>query len=484
MSATSPICLKIEEGITEPVRSRITYAFRVFAAIYDYNVVGSDSSAICIRYGKSPSTSLDSGGIFIPARYSPVSWDCRMREIAKHRYAGEELFLVHGIDPATEHPDWLGEIFEWISSSQEADIVARDEVGRIPLSEMIFTKLNISPRKPYAAMLMAWLDNWLKRGNTLEAFSAAPSPVPDVKHMVVCSHDVDFYHARRISTFIRLAKNLAISYRLYRSWSYFASNSLLLVDLLKGRQVGNYLPKLVKAIEKCEFRSTIFVVPHRGHRRDPNYEMKDISRYLLEAERSGFSVGVHGSYGSICDSGTLPAEVRTLNGIMKNKSLGSRQHWLRFDRHKKLFQAVEESQLAFDSSLGFPEMVGFRNGASFAFPPYDFEKEKPYPFLEIPLVLMDGNLEAASRSLHENAQELADEVLCESRKYGWGGVAALWHNPVEPISVPDEINRVFWKCAKQRQRFGEQWMSATEFLAASLGRYHNAGLLKDVRVDA
>jgi hypothetical protein len=35
-----------------------------------------------------------------------------------------------------------------------------------------------------------------------------------------------------------------------------------------------------------------------------------------------------------------------------------------------------------------------------------------------------------------------------------------------------------------RRKYAEQWMSADQFLTASLGRYQSAGLLKEIRFDA
>ena len=137
-----------------------------------------------------------------------------------------------------------------------------------------------------------------------------------------------------------------------------------------------------------------------------------------------------------------------------------------------------------DSSLGFPESVGFRNGASFAFPPYDFERECPHRFLEIPLVLMDGGLEAEARNSQENAQKIADEILDASRNVGWGGVSILWHNPIEPLSVPREINEVFWTLAITRAQSQEAWLTFDQFLSATLRRYQQAGLMIGRCVDA
>jgi hypothetical protein len=392
--------------------------------------------------------------------------------------------LFHGVDEVAENPDWLGEIFEWISSSLEANISARDSVGRIPYAGTIFSRGRISARKPHATLLMAWLQNYLINGNAVEELTKAASPASEIDHMVVCSHDVDFYYKSKFSTLFRLLKNVGIAFRLYRSWPYLSANSRLMVEILCGKRVGEYLPSLISAMQPYDAQSTIFAVARGRHRRDPNYLLEDVAAHLTAAKKEGFSVGLHGSYESIVENKTLIPEATELQAALGRSPLGNRQHWLRFDSHENLFDAVEGAKFAYDSTMGFPEAPGFRNGASFAFPPYDFKNEKPYNFLEIPLVLMDGNVEAAARLLGEDPQEIADSVLRESRSWSWGGISVLWHNPMEPLSVPERINRVFWGCVQEQRAHGEKWMSAEQFLNLCLGRYQNAGLMKEARLDA
>jgi hypothetical protein len=328
---------------------------------------------------------------------------------------------------------------------------------------------------------MAWMENSLRNGDAIEALPVAPSPVPKVKHFVVCSHDIDFFYTGRPAAITRLVKNLGIGLCNYRNWPFFAWNAKSIPRALRGEHIGEYLPQLLDLLEGLEFRSTLFVVGRHAHRRDPDYQLNHLRPHLVAAERRGFRVGVHGSYQSCIEAGTLAPEIREIEGVTGSRMKGGRQHWLRFDSHERLFDMVAEAGLAYDSTLGFPETVGFRNGANFAFPPYDFKHEKAYEFLEIPLAIMDGGLQTASASSEAKAQEIADEVLNESRKYGWGGISTLWHNPVEPIQVPEEINQVFWECARKRGEYGEKWMSAEEFLECALPRYHNAGLLLGVQ---
>src|SRR5207302_10220512 len=103
--------------------------------------------------------------------------------------------------------------------------------------------------------------------------------------------------------------------------------------------------------------------------------------------------------------------------------------------------------------------VGFRHGASFACRPYTVDREEPYGFLVIPLVIMDSAL--AGRSA-DQADKLTATVLQESRRWGWGGIALLWHSPIEPLNVPGEINQIFWRLMKTRAQHRECWMSAEE----------------------
>jgi predicted deacetylase len=459
------------------------YAFRVFAAIYGHRVIEGDSSekALTVVYGDLPGRiSEQERFLQIPARYQPSVANQGIPELTRHSYAGEDFFLFHGLDQQWGRPDWLGEIFEWLSSGHEKAIQLRDSVGRIPDSEMIFARQKIPAWKPHASCLMAWLENCLNGRESEPALPKAPSPVPGVEHLVICSHDIDFYYTNRASAFHRLMKNLAIAVLQYKSWDYFSANCTMMIGLLKGDRIGDYIPKMISRLTENKATSTLFVVPQRAHRRDPNYSLEDFAGILKDASEQGFPIEIHGSYTSSIEARTLLPEATKLRNIIKRSPTGNRQHWLRFDKTEDVFRCVEEAKLRFDSSVGFTDQVGFRNGASFAFPPYNFQAERAYDFLEIPLAIMDGSLVEESRDSGETPQFLAERVLAESRKWGWGGISVLWHNPIEALAVPEEINRVFWDCTANKESFREKWISTHDFFSLSLRRYQAAGLLREV----
>lgn len=479
-----PLFLHFSSDVPCNVQSRIIYAFRVFAAIYGHSVVERDSAAaVRCFYGCTQPPEKDARLFHIPALYQDRKLKDGNSALARHNFAGQDFYLSFGIDPGSSRPDWLGELFLWLSSAYEASIQVRDNIGRIPYSQTIFSRQGISPLTAHASLVMAWMENTLRHGNGMEALPTAPCPVSGSEHLVVCSHDIDFYFTDRASNLVRLIKNLGIAVLAHQSWPHFLDTLRLIPQAIAGRRFGHYLPALMEANARQGVRSTFFAGARKGHRRDPNYRLEQIAPCLREASKNGFSIGLHGSYRSIIEDQSLSQEAHSLSESLGQKPLGGRQHWLRFSRHQDLFAEVAQAGLVVDSSLGFPDMVGFRNGASFAFPPYDFDREAPCPFLEIPLVLMDGSLEAASRQLHVPADHLAEKVLEESRTRGWGGIAVLWHNPLEALSVPAEINDVYWRCASRQRRSRERWIGVDQFLAAALPRYQQAGLLQGVRLD-
>ena len=484
-STVPSISLEFSSNVSPFIRPRISYAFRIFAAIYGHRVVErSRNGGLRCIYGTKGASTSQSGALHIPALYRDIRFQSGWKHfLTRYRYAGEEFQLAFGIDASSGNPDWLGELFLWLSGSYEVDIAKRDRVGRIPYSQMVFSRNGVSPLKPHASMLMAWMENVLLYGNSSEELPRALSPIPGTQHLVISSHDIDYYFTDRASAFRRLMKNLAIAAVTYRSWSYFLSNLKMILHLIRGNPPGDFLPALLDSGEEHDFRSTLFVVARRGHKRDPNYALDRISPLLSAGAKKGFPTGVHGSYRSLMEDRTLRSEVQAIGRETGTKPVASRQHWLRFGDFQKLLAEISRAGLLCDSTLGFPDMVGFRNGASFAFPPYDFANARPHQFLEIPLVLMDGGLHTASRRLKKNSQELADEVLNESRKYGWGGVSVLWHNPIEPLSVPSEINEVFWNGVRKQKGFREKWVSVDQFLRSCLQRYQQAGLLEGVSFD-
>lgn len=362
--ARAPVSLHLNFGeeVSATVRPRVLYALRVFAAIYGYRVAGADESTdVRIFYSQDPPAIAHSHGIWVPARYHPNLPQPRDLEMTTRRYADENFSFFFGVDRETRNPDWLGEIFEWLSSSHERRITQRDSIGRIPYVHTVFAQQHLSPRQPYAMLAMAWLQNEIVNPCGTESLPKPASPAPNAGHLVICSHDVDFYYTSKASALARLLKNLVIAGRIYRSWPFFTWNARHLFRILAGKRVGEYLAPLFQASQEYDFRSTVFAVASGSHRRDPNYQLDELAPALKSFAAPGYSVGVHGSYQSVTENSSLVQEMAATQNSVGTKPRGARQHWLRFGDHQNLFDSIESAGLAYDSTLSFAEVAGFRN---------------------------------------------------------------------------------------------------------------------------
>lgn len=470
------------------VQARIAYSFRIFCAIYGHTVSDANlPGATSVCYGFSDDDpSIPAGAICLPSRYVERAPKQPAPQPQEASFAGERFDLFFGRD-AQGRPDWLGEIFEWLSAADEMSIATHDSADRIPFEHSIFARYQLPPARPRALMTMAWLEAYLRNGRAAGELVRAPSPMEGTDHLVIVSHDIDIYWtkswpwSRRVE---RQLKNLVISYMESGRPSVVLSGAVRLLKAVCGRRVDDFIPALLETETKLDFRSTLFVIANSPHRRDANYALPAIAPRLQQAAQQGFDIELHGSYTSVVEKQDLASEVSELSRYSAQPPIANRQHWLRFDSHQRLFGAIERAHLGCDSTLGFSNRVGFRNGASFSFPPYDFDREGPCDFLEIPLAIMDRSLVHEAKSSGKPYAELAERVFADSRRWSWGGFALLWHNPIEDVYVPKGVNQILWEQARNRSAFREMWVSAAQFLSVSLDRYHNAGLLNNFNLHA
>jgi len=175
--------------------------------------------------------------------------------------------------------------------------------------------------------------------------------------------------------------------------------------------------------------STFFVLathndPHDGAAPESYERLRPrLVETLLEL---GAEVGLHGSYTAADDPNRLGEEKRVLEALAGPIG-GHRYHYLRADPHRNLAQ-LQALGFRYDTSVGFPDAVGFRAGIARPFRPWSFERDEPLGLVEIPLAAMDVTL-AEERYLGLAAKRAEPQLL---RLLDWaaehgGGFAILWH---------------------------------------------------------
>ena len=105
--------------------------------------------------------------------------------------------------------------------------------------------------------------------------------------------------------------------------------------------------------------------------------------------------------------------------------MGGRQHYLRWCPESWIHW--ENCSLAYDSSVGYAEMAGFRAGTCVPYRPWLFALNRPADLIEIPLLVMDRTLLSYMGLTREQATHVVKELANRSEAVG-GVLSMVWHN--------------------------------------------------------
>lgn len=188
--------------------------------------------------------------------------------------------------------------------------------------------------------------------------------------------------------------------------------------------------RIVRGERERGVGSTFFLMAGHAHPADgPSPETYDRVRPRLVSllEDAGAEVGLHGSYAAADDDGVLGAEKSRLEALGA-RVRGHRYHYLRVRPHENL-ATLPGHGIAYDSSLGFPDAIGFRAGIAQPFRPWDLASDEPLDLVEIPLAVMDVTL-GEERYAGLSAEEAEPQILAlldRAAEHG-GGFSILWHS--------------------------------------------------------
>ncbi len=155
-----------------------------------------------------------------------------------------------------------------------------------------------------------------------------------------------------------------------------------------------------------------------------DYSINDAKmiRLIKDVQNAGCEVGFHGGFGS----SVSVTQFRQQREKMPLKVRGGRFHYLCFDV-LQTSEVLEQNNVAYDSTLGFAEAPGFRNGICYPFPLYNIPKDCPSTVVEVPLAIMDTTL-CKYLKLKPEEVPLATETIWQEVKKFNGCLTLLWHN--------------------------------------------------------
>lgn len=156
-------------------------------------------------------------------------------------------------------------------------------------------------------------------------------------------------------------------------------------------------------------------------RRATAYDITDIPRWTATLMQHGCEVGVHGidAWHSVEKGRDEFARIATSTGKSR---IGIRMHWLLQDENT--CRVLEDAGYAYDSTAGYNEAVGYRNGTTQVFRPPTAQALR-----ELPIHIQDGALFYPQRlDLSESeAWTRCADLIDNAQRFG-GVLTILWHD--------------------------------------------------------
>jgi len=135
------------------------------------------------------------------------------------------------------------------------------------------------------------------------------------------------------------------------------------------------------------------------------------------------NVGIHPSYYS---EKNLKREINSLSQILKKEIKVSRQHYVRLIL-PGTYDRLIANNISDDYTMGYPDMIGFRNGLAIASPWYNLSTEQETELIIHPFQIMDVTLKNYLQLTPDKALEKIRSTIDTVKKYG-GTCISIWHN--------------------------------------------------------
>jgi peptidoglycan/xylan/chitin deacetylase (PgdA/CDA1 family) len=172
--------------------------------------------------------------------------------------------------------------------------------------------------------------------------------------------------------------------------------------------------------------STWFVLtdPKEAYRYNP----ADLRPHLADLIASGHEIGLHGGMNTDRSCEDIIAQRTALEDVISHDVAGYRSHYLTF-RTPTTWSNLAECGFAYDTTFGYADCAGFRNGMCHPFRPVDLWRGHEIDIVEVPLVIMDRTL-TSYMNLTEETSRLCIRQLLTTVRDLHGGIAVNWHNHV------------------------------------------------------
>ncbi|KYK21517.1 hypothetical protein AYK21_04675 [Thermoplasmatales archaeon SG8-52-2] len=186
------------------------------------------------------------------------------------------------------------------------------------------------------------------------------------------------------------------------------------------------MKKIIKLEKKYNAISTFFFLASEKDVFGRKYNLEDIQEEIFHIMDNNCEVGLHTGYYSFDDLEKIKNEKNKIETITKKKIIGARNHVFRF-KTPRTWEILSNAGFLYDSTFGYYDMIGFRNGMCHPFQPYDLIDDKKIDILEIPVCAVDITMFSYMKIDASEAWIQIKNLIDIVEKLN-GVFSILWHN--------------------------------------------------------
>ena len=243
---------------------------------------------------------------------------------------------------------------------------------------------------------------------------------PDGHQFALCvTHDIDHVFTS-VTT-----KCLSVARSVKRGDLSGAIQSLSLMGSRK-KPLCNF-NEIIALEEEYGGKSTFFFLAEDPGERAYSYDVEDIAEEIGLIIDQGWEVGLHGGFTTYRAEEEMRAKKRRLERVTACPVLGFRNHFLCF-HVPDTWEMLARAGFTYDSTLGYGDCAGFRNGMCYPFVPFNLNTGAPVGIIEIPLILMDCVMDSTHMRLDCASRWRLTRQLIDSVARVHGVFTIIWHN--------------------------------------------------------
>ena len=238
------------------------------------------------------------------------------------------------------------------------------------------------------------------------------------KFAIFLSHDIDDINMN--------IKQLMRSSIPYPSNKQKLSFLKFLSSYIKKQKSYINFKEIIELEKKYNATSTFYFLASERDVFGIKYNLENIQNEISYIIEQDCEIGLHTSFEAYNNLGLIKQEKQKLESLSETKIMGARNHLFNF-KIPETWTLLSKAGFEYDSTYGYHDMVGFRNGLCHPFKPFDLGKNHSIDIIEIPPCIVDITLFSYMKLDAAKSWDLIKKLIDDVEKLG-GVITILWHN--------------------------------------------------------